>query len=637
MLTHIARFEFRYLLRNPLVWVTAAAVFALFFVAMSVTGFELASEGGLHENAAYAMLRNYVVVSVFFMFVTASFVANAVIRDDETGFGPIVRSTPITKLQYLAGRFLGAFAVAALCMLVLPLGTLVGSAMPWADPATLGPNRLADHLYGYFLLALPNLLVTSAVFFALATITRSMMATYLAVLGFVSGFVILQNAYGDRPRLETAIALAEPFGARALRDATRYWTVAERNAGLPGFTGALLYNRLLWIGVAILCLALAYAAFRFADPGMSRRERKKRKHPQLVEAPRVAAALPSPRHGPAATRAVLWMRTKFEARQVVLSPAFAVLMVWGLFVTVFVLLTQRDPDGRPSYPTTLSLIPDVEGAFAVIPMIIAIYYAGELVWRERDRRTHEIIDASPIPNWAHVVPKTLAMGLVLLSTLLATVVAAVAFQLSLGYTELDLGKYLLWYVLPRTWDMLLLAALAVFVQAVSPHKAVGWAIMVVFLMWRQLNTAIDHNLLNYGGAPGMPLSDMNGAGSFWIGAWTFRVYWGAFAVLLLVAAHLLWRRGTEIRLRPRLARARRRLAGAPGWVAGAALLTFTATGAYAYHNTNVLNEYRSPLASDADAAEFERRFWRYHALPQPTIVDVTVDVALHPRERRAVT
>ena len=126
---------------------------------------------------------------------------------------------------------------------------------------------------------------------------------------------------------------------------------------------------------------------------------------------------------------------------------------------------------------------------------------------------------------------------------------------------MELGKYLLWYVLPATWDVLLLAALAVFVQALSPHKTIGWAVMVVFLIWQQLNKAIDHNLLNYGASPGMPLSDMNGAGSFWWGAWTVRVYWGAFAVLLLLAAHLLWRRGTEIRLRPRLAAARRRLRG----------------------------------------------------------------------------
>lgn len=640
MLANIARFEFRYLLRNPLLWVTAALTFALFFVSMSVDGFELGSEGGLLENAAYATLRNYLVVSVLFMFVTTSFVANVIIRDDETGFGPIVRSTRITKFEYLIGRFLGAFAIAALCMLVVPLAIWLGSLMPWANPTTLGPNRLIDHLYGYFLLALPNLLISSAVLFALATITRSMMATYLGVIGFVSGFFVLANAFGDRPQLETAVAIADPFGGRALSDATRYWTVAQRNVTLPGFTGALLYNRLLWIGISILCLALAYAAYRFADQGMSKRERKKQKLTQRAsaEAPRVAGAtsLPSPQHGHAALRALLWMRTRFEARQVVLSPAFPVLMAWGLFTTLISLTTQRDPDGRPTYPTTLSMIPELEDGFFVIPLIIAIYYAGELVWRERDRRVHELVDASPMPNWAYVAPKTLSMALVLMAMLLTTVVASVIVQLSLGYTDLELGKYLLWYVLPTTWDMLLLAALAVFVQAISPHKTVGWGIMVLFLLWQQLNTAIDHNLLNYGGKPRMPLSDLNGAGSFWKGAWTFRIYWGAFAILLLVAAHLLWRRGTEIRLKPRLALARRRLAGAPGWVAGAALLTFIATGAWAYYNTNVLNHYRTRSASDDDAAEFEKRFWKYHDLPQPTIADVTLDIALYPEERRAV-
>lgn len=655
MLAQIARFEFRYLLRNPLLWVTAALTFALFFVSMSVDGFELGSEGGLLGNAAYATLRNYLVVSVIFMFVTTAFVANVVIRDDETGFGPIVRSTRITRFEYLIGRFLGAFAVAALCMLVVPLAICLGTLMPWADPTALGPNRLVDHLYGYFLLALPNLFIHAAVFFALATITRSMMATYLGVIGFVSGFFVLASAFEDRPQLQTAVALADPFGGRALSDATRYWTVAERNVLLPELTGALLYNRLLWIGMSILCLALAYAAYRFADQGMSKREhdrqrllaqpenafRAVRVRPvhgnQRGRSYRPAGGLPSSLCGSAAVRTLLWMRTRFEMKQVVLSPAFPVLMAWGLFTTLISLTTQRDPDGKPTYPTTLSMIPELENGMAVIPLIIAIYYAGELVWRERDRRVHELVDASPMPNWAYVVPKTLAMALVLMSMLLTTVVASVIVQISLGYTDLELGKYLLWYVLPTTWDMLLLAALAVFVQALSPHKAVGWGIMVVFVIWQQLNTVINHNLLNYGATPGMPLSDLNGAASFWQGAWTFRIYWGAFAILLLVAAHLLWRRGTEIRLKPRLALARRRLTGVPGWVAGAALLTFIATGAYAYYNTNVLNDYQTRDASDDDAAEFEKRFWKYHDLPQPSIAHMTLDIALDPEERRALT
>ncbi|HEX7832196.1 MAG TPA: M1 family aminopeptidase, partial [Thermoanaerobaculia bacterium] len=638
MLIKIARFEFRYLLRNPILWVTAALTFAMFFAAMCADGFELGSEGGLNVNAAYATLRNYVMISLLYMFVTTSFVANAVMRDDETGFGPIVRTTRITKFDYLFGRFLGAFAVAALCMLMVPLGILLGTLMPWANTEFLGPNRLADHLYGYFLLALPNIFIHSAIFFALATITRSMMATYLGVLAFVSGFFTLEGTFADRPQLETVVALAEPFGARALSDASRYWTVPERNTLLPDFAGAMLYNRLIWIGVAVLFLGLAYAAYRFADRGMSKRERKRQKFAEPVGqlAPVMSTALPKPRHTRASTRALLWMRTRFEVKQVFLSPVFIVLMVWLLFTTLISLTTQRDPDGRPSYPTTLSMIPDVADGLGAIPFIIAIFYAGELVWRERDRRMHEIVDASPMPNWAYVVPKTMAMAFVLMAMLLATVAASIGVQLNLGFTHLELGKYLLWYVLPMTMDMLLLATLAIFVQALSPHKAVGWGIMVLFVVWQYVNTAIDHNLLNYGGKPSVPLSDLNGAGSFWKGAWTFRTYWGAFAILLLLVAHLLWRRGTEIRLRPRLALARRRLMGT-GWVAAAALLVFVGTGAYAFYNTNVLNEYHLQQTDNEALVEFERRFGKYIDLPQPEVAEIKLDVALYPEDRRAVT
>src|SRR5688572_10787307 len=375
MLATIAQFEFRYQLRNPLVWATAAVTFVMFFAAMNYKDFELGSEGGLVMNAAYANLRNYLVISILYMFVTTAFVANVIVRDDETGFGPIIRSTRITKFEYLFGRYLGAFAIAALLTSFVPLGTWIGTLMPWANAATIGPNRITDHLYAYFVIALPNILVHSAIFFALATITRSMMATYLGVISFVAAFLTLQGAL-DRPQLQTGVAMAEPFAMRAVSDATRYWTLAERNVLLPEVGGALLYNRLLWIGVAMFCLGLAYARFRFADEGMSKRERKKRSAATVAsETSRqecLLYTLPNPTHGRPALRALLWMRMKFELKQVVKSPTFPILMAWGLYVTVFVLLTQRYPDYRPEYPTTLSLIPEIEDAFRLIPIIVAI-------------------------------------------------------------------------------------------------------------------------------------------------------------------------------------------------------------------------------------------------------------------------
>ena len=635
----IARFESRYILRNPLFWATAVAAFLMFAAGTSVDGFDLGNEGGLLKNAAYATLRNYVMISMLFMFVTTAFVANAVLRDDETGFGPIIRSTGITRLEYVLGRFLGAFVTAALLMLVVPLASVLGSMLPWAPAEQLGPNRLVDHLYGYFLVALPNLFIHGAIFFALATITRSMMATYLGAVTLMAGFFALQEGFVGK----MAVALAEPFAGRALKDAVRYWTIAQRNVLLPELTGGFLYNRLLWVGVAALALALACGVFRFAE-GVVLSGARRRKATSEVEgsgsgesAPRPSTpALPAPRYDFGASRALLWLRTRFEVAQVVRHPAFAVLMAWGLFTTAYA-LTARGTAGRPNYPTTLTLIPHVQSAFEVVLLVVAIFYAGELVWRERDRRINEIVDATPMPNWAYVVPKTLAMAVVLVSIVLVNVVAAVLYQLAVGYTDVEPMKYLLWYVLPATWDVLLVAALAVFLQALSPHKTVGWALMVIFILWKYLNAAIDHDLLNYGASPGMPLSDMNGAGSFWKGAWAVRLYWGAFAFLLLLATHLLWRRGTEIRLRPRLASARRRLRGAAGLVAAAALLLFTGTGAYAYYNIDVLNEYETPLAGVAREAELERKYWKFHDLPQPSAVHVALRVDLYPAERRAVT
>jgi hypothetical protein len=113
-------------------------------------------------------------------------------------------------------------------------------------------------------------------------------------------------------------------------------------------TGSLLYNRMSWIGIAILCVTVACSVYRFADRGMSKRERKllmvAQSSPEASDGVQTIA-LPSPRHGSRALWTLLWMRVRFEARQVVLHPAFAIVMAWGLFTTSYVLST-RDSSGR---------------------------------------------------------------------------------------------------------------------------------------------------------------------------------------------------------------------------------------------------------------------------------------------------
>lgn len=552
MFGKIAAFELRYQLRQPIFWIAGLIFFLLVFGAVGIDRVQIGAGGNVHKNSPQAIGQIVMVMTVFFMFVSTAFVANVIVRDEETGFGPIIRSTRIRKFDYLFGRFVGAFGAVALSFLFVPAAILVGSLMPWVDPETMGPNRLADYAFAYVWLALPGLFLTSAIFFTLATITRSMMGTYMGVAGFMVVYLAMNVALQDPEKLQLA-ALVEPFGLAAWDLATRYFTAADSNGRMPDLVGPLLYNRMIWIPVAAAFLGLAWFTFRFEA-----RAGRARKTAPAAEAapPPPSRRLPSPRKGLDVAWAQLSKRTRFEMGQVFKSPAFVVLLLLGLFNNLGGLILGDELSGSKLYPVTRWVIGTLAGSFSFLVVIVAVFYAGELVWRERERKTHEIVDATAVPDWAFVVPKTLAIALVLIAMLLVSAITGIAVQLSKGFFDIQLGKYLFWYVLPYAADWTLIAVLAVFCQAVSPHKFVGWGLMVLYLIAMLVlpTLGFEHRLYLYGGHPPTPLSDMNGQGDYaGFAAW-FRAYWSAFAVILLVLSYGLWRRGTETRMLPRLKR-----------------------------------------------------------------------------------
>lgn len=349
------------------------------------------------------------------------------------------------------------------------------------------------------------------------------------------------------------------------------------------------------------------------------------------------------RDDPGFNREIAWAqfrsRTRLDMAQVFRSPAYVVLLVLGLIHSVLGLHALNPMWGTSSLPVTRLMIDLLNGNFTLIPLIVAIYYSSELVWLERDHNMHEIIGASAIPDWAYVLPKILAVALVLISTLLVGLIAAIAIQLFLAYTNLEISKYLLWYLLPNAVDYVLIAILAVFAQAISPHRFVGWGIMLIFVVSRSVlpQLGLNDHLYTYAQGPAVPLSDMNGQGHFWIGAWSFRAYWAAFAVLLSVLSHLLWCRGAETRLVLRLKRLPRRLHGRAGGVAAVATLAFVGLGTWCFINTHVWNDYRTPGHDERYLSDYETQLLPYEKALQPVVTAVEVKADLWPDQRKLVT
>src|ERR1700761_7923670 len=118
MFGKIAAFEWRHQVRSPVFWVASVIFFLLAFGAVASDSVQFGSIGNVHKNAPFAVLHLLAFMGAFSVFAT---VANVVVRDDETGFAPIIRSTSVGKADYLVGRFVGACGAALLVIAMMPL------------------------------------------------------------------------------------------------------------------------------------------------------------------------------------------------------------------------------------------------------------------------------------------------------------------------------------------------------------------------------------------------------------------------------------------------------------------------------------------------------------------------------------
>src|SRR3954467_14350145 len=216
MLFGITGFEIRYQLRNPVFWVAIAIFFLLGFGLTASANVSIGTPGGVHQNAANAIAVATAIFSLFYLFVVTAFVANAIVRDETSGFAPIVRATSVTNVEIVLGRFLGGLVVAWLGYLAVPLGMYAGSIMPWVDPETVGPQIFSYYAWPFLIFAIPNILLICAALFALATVLRSMMAAYIGAVVLVMGYLTTSSILGQKIEYRETVARWEPLGTGAL-------------------------------------------------------------------------------------------------------------------------------------------------------------------------------------------------------------------------------------------------------------------------------------------------------------------------------------------------------------------------------------------------------------------------------------
>jgi ABC-2 type transport system permease protein len=639
MFKEIFGFELRQQLRSPLFWMIALAFGALAFAAAGSDHVTIGGGiGNTHRNAPYVITQWLMAFTLIGMFLVTVFVAGAALRDFDAGTAEMLFATPMSRKAYLGGRFAAGYLASAGVLVAVALGLMTGVLMPWVDPERLGPTSFAAYGYAFGVFVLPNLFFISAFLFLLATLTRSMLSTYIGVIAFFVLWQVAVTVTGTSPDRLTLGALIDPFGLGAMDVATRYWTANDRNTRLPEISGLLLANRAIWIAIGAAMFAAALALFRPDREGwrLWRRRRVVNENTTAADA-RGPLALPSVTlRTDAAARWTQFLKlVRFDTRGVLFGVAFIVMLGFGLMNLGGDLAFSNEIFGTRVYPVTHLMMEAMDGAYNFLLMIIVAFYAGELVWRERSARINEVTDAFPLPDWIPLLSKLVALTAVIVLFLLAGSVECVIYQFIRGYRHIEPGLYLANIAL-TTLQFLLIGALALFLQVMANNKFRGYLLIVLFFVSRialsQLN--FDHHLYNYGSTPATPYSDMNGYGHFLAAHLWFSAYWACFAIALLVVATLYWARGSvqDWKARTRVARQRFR---APSRALLATSLTgFIALGGWIFYNTNVINHYIPSDLAKQQKADYEKLYRKYKDLPQPKITDVKADVDIYPNQHR---
>ena len=637
MILSIARNEFRYMLRSPQTIVSFAVFFLLTFFAMSSNNVQIGAGGNVLVNSPFALTQTLLIINVFAIFSIPAFMANAILKDVDHKFDGILYSTPISKADYLFGRFLGAFAALVLALAGAPLGSLIGSFWPGVDPETLAPTNIGHYLTIYFTLVVPSILAIAAIIYAVAVMSRSIMYSYLAVMGMLILYLVGLRLLNG-PEYREITALLDPFMMRTLGEHTRYWTAVERNSILIGYDGIVLMNRLIWFGVSAGFVAISYWLFSFRSAAKMPKEKKDKA--RLADEVRKGEIEVGVRGtatwGNATAYQQFRLRTKFEVVSVLKSLPFLIIVGFSVFLTLTALINRAVLYGVEAFPVTRLMVQAMQGGLTLALIVVIIFYSADIIWRERTSKFNEIIDAVPTPNWVFAVSKLLALAFVLFSILLLGVAMSIMVQLANGYDAFEISLYLHRGLFHALIPPVIIAVLACFVQVLSKNRFIGMMIMVVYLITTIIlnQFGFEHPLYQYASNLATPLSDMNGSGRFIEGDYWLISYWAAFAVLLLLVTYMLWNRGTLQPLKYRLRNLRAFKRPGAALTAVAAFAAFVGTGSYVFYNTNVLNDYQTADDQEQASVDYEAAYRQYENLPMPRTTDVKIDVDIYPYKRR---
>lgn len=631
-------FELKNSFKSPIVYIFFLVNFGMVLAASLIKHVNVGADlGNVNINSPFALMSYAAFVSLISVVMTTTFTNQAALKDFTSNFHSIIFATPMKRFSYLMGRFSSSVVISCIPLLGVLLAVFLAPYFS-NDASKIGPSYPSAYWDVFFTFLLPNTILINAIIFAVAVKFKSKTASFIGALFLLIGYIIASNFVNNYHNEHIAI-LADPFGINSISMITKYWTLSEKNSQWLSFTGPLLMNRLLWLGMAMLIFVVSYFSFSFSQKRSKKSIKAKSKSPELTTQFKVLKALPSvtQRENKKSQLTQLYSQFKSDFLGTIKNPAFIVILLFCIFNLVGGLSGSDESYGTSRFPVTYVILQGIEGSLPFFMYAIIAYFTGAMVWRERNSKFNEIIDASPFPSWLPLASKFLSMLFVVILILAVAMCIGVGTQAMKGYYTFELMLYVKQLFLIDLSRLAIMIAVSLFIHTCINNMYVGFFVFILFLVANQFlwgALSIDSNLLRVGATPSFDYSDMHQFAIGERGLKWYNLYWILFSAVLMLVSALFWVRGKGLNIKNRWAIAKQRFHQQLAVPFYSVCSLWILVGGFLYYNANIINKPTSRADYNARAMSYEEMYKQYENVTQPRIVALDHDIDLYPNKRK---
>ena len=481
MFSTIYKHELQYWFKKPAFYIYMAIflLLSLFLSASSAGIFDfltVSTGSSKIVNSPIGVVGLFNGLTTFIFFLFPSIIGVSIYRDYKSEMHTILYSYPFSKVDYLFAKFLSGITIVTIITLVIGLGMIVGFRLPGTNEDIVGPIMLMAYLQAYFVYIIPNIFLFGAIVFAVVTFTRNIAAGFIVVVLLMLIQGIVSNLLSD-PENRLISALIDPFGEQAANYYTRYWTVSEQNEMMLPVKGVILYNRLIWLGIASAIFALVFRFFTFSQNALSFSLRKpkgerstKRNFGGItrIHLPKVNFDFSFLQN-----LKITWKLSNIDLKYIIKSWPFISIVLVGLIFILISATALGELFGTKTLPVTWQMLLLPGNSFSLFINILTFLYAGMLVHRGKIDNMNHLIDVTPLPDWTLLLSKLMALLKMQALLLLVIMIGGMTIQIYNGYYNFEIGHYLYELYVLNFIGFAIWAFLSLFIQILIGNPYLG--------------------------------------------------------------------------------------------------------------------------------------------------------------------